>query len=241
MKRNLIDEMANLVFPRNIHCLLCGRQILPSEKYSLCSKCREKMMFLFEKNCCNRCGRPLSYKGEERFCVECAGQKLRFEKAVSCLYYDDFSRKLIFQLKYGKKEYFAYHMAEMMMDRLENSGTGKFDYIVPVPLHAERERERGFNQALLLAEPLGKMRGEPVLKKFLERKRQTVDQTNLGKKERFENLKGSFATRGAEIIKGRRVLLIDDVFTTGATSNDCSRALMDSGAGEVFVATVACR
>ncbi|PLX31450.1 MAG: ComF family protein [Clostridiales bacterium] len=241
MKRNWIDGVADLVFPSNIHCLLCGRQILPDEKYSLCGGCRERMTFLLEKNCCKRCGRPLAYQGEEGFCVECAGQKFYFEKAVSCLYYDDFSRKLIFQLKYGKKEYSAFHMAEMLMDRLEDSGIGGFDFIVPVPLHAKRERERGFNQAALLADSLGKMRGEPVLKKVLERNRQTEDQTNLGKKARFENLKGSFSTRNDDSIEGKRILLIDDVFTTGATSSDCSRALIDSGAGSVMVATVACR
>ncbi|SRR6056297_131262 len=241
MKRSWIDYMTNLVFPRNIHCLLCGRQILPDEKYSICCLCREKMTFLFEENCCKRCGRPISYKGEEGFCLECAGQDLSFDKAVSCLFYDDFSRKLIFQLKYGKKEYSAFHMAEMLRDRLEDSKAGLFDCIVPVPLHVKRERERGFNQALLLSEALGKMRGEPVLKEILFRERQTADQTNLGKKERFKNLRGSFATRGEDEIKGKRILLVDDVVTTGATSNDCTRALMDSGAGSVFVATVACR
>ncbi len=241
MKKTWAEDIINLLFPRNIHCLLCGRQILPDEKYSLCAGCRDKMMFLFEENCCKRCGRPLSYKGEEGFCLECAGQDLWFEKSVSCIFYDDFSRKLIFQLKYGKKEYFAYHMAEMLRDRLEDCGKDGFDFIVPVPLHVSRVRERGFNQAALLADALGKMRGETVLKKVLERKKQTIDQTNLGKKARFENLRGSFSTRQADMIKGKRILLVDDVFTTGATSNDCSRALMDSGAKSVTVATVECR
>jgi ComF family protein len=143
-------------------------------------------------------------------------------------------------LKYGKKVHAAFHMAEMIRDRLRDSGMEAFDLIVPVPLHESRERERGFNQAFLLAEALGKMRGEPVCKDAIYMKKPTIDQTRLGRQGRFKNLKGSFNTRNGINLNGKRILLIDDVLTTGATADDCARALKEAGAEAVVAATVAC-
>lgn len=240
MKYRWLDAFVDLVFPQNIHCLLCGRQILPDDRYSICLKCRKNLRFLLEDDCCNRCGRPISNIVSDSWCSECAGQSLHFEKAVSCLAYDDFSRRLIFMLKYGKKVYTAFHMAEMIRDRLDDAGIEAFDLIVPVPLHENRERERGFNQSFLLADALGEMRKEPVCKDAIYMKRSTIDQTRLGRQGRFQNLKGTFNTRDSINLKGKRILLIDDVLTTGATADDCARALKEAKAKSVIVATVAC-
>ena len=240
MENRWLGAFADFLFPQNIHCLICGRQILPGESYSICPKCRKNLRFLSEDDCCNRCGRPISNNVSDAWCSECAGQSLHFEKAVSCLAYDDFSRRLIFMLKYGKKVYAAFHMAEMIRDRLHDSDMEAFDLIVPVPLHASRERERGFNQAFLLAKALGKMREEPVCKAAIYMKRPTIDQTRLGRQGRFKNLRGSFNTGDGINLKGKRILLIDDVLTTGATADDCARALKEAGAEAVVVATLAC-
>jgi len=240
MKDLGLGAFADLLFPKNIHCLVCGRQILPNETYSICSECRKNLKFLSEYDCCKRCGRPISNRVSDNWCSECAGQSLRFERAISCLFYDEFSRRLIFMLKYGKKLYVAFHMAEMLRDRLDGLGLESFDLIVPVPLHKSRERERGFNQAFLLAEALGKMRGETVCRDAIEMVRPTLDQTSLGRQGRFKNLSKSFKAKQGIDLSGKRVLLIDDVLTTGATADDCGRALKEAGAKSVLAASIAC-
>lgn len=241
MSAHWVDAWTDLLFPRNIHCLLCGRQILTEESYSLCGHCRGDLVFLENRTCCPRCGRPLSAEGFSGKCFECASLDFHFERALSCLVYDENSRRLIFELKYGKKEYVAYHLAEMMRDLLEEANIGGFDGIVPVPLHKTRERERGFNQALLLAEALGAMRREPVVKDGLLRVKETLDQTLLDRETRFGNLKNAFHAREGNPFSGKRILLIDDVLTTGATANECARILKEEGAETVMVATAACR
>ena len=112
------------------------------------------------------------------------------------------------------------------------------DIVLPVPLHPKRLKERGFNQSGLLAKEFSRMQGLPVSFDLLIRKNWTEPQTRLNRKERLENVKGAFSLCDASAVRGRRVLLIDDVFTTGTTLSECAKTLKKAGASEVHVLTV---
>ncbi len=114
----------------------------------------------------------------------------------------------------------------------------EFDLLIPVPLHSKREHERGFNQAALLAEEVGTGWGLPTAQRVLRRVRPTEAQSG-GRRERQENVKGAFRVARPDRVEGRRLLLVDDVFTTGATVNECAKALLAAGAAEVAVYTLA--
>lgn len=241
MKSGRGKALLDLLFPRNIHCLLCGRHIMPGEPYSLCGECRGRLSLLKDGACCPVCGRLVSAAPSSVGCPECAGRRFHFDRAVSALAYDDFSRRLVFELKYRKRGYVAFHLAEMIRDRMAVCPSGTFDVLIPVPAGRKRLRKRGFNQALLLAEALGEMRGEPVENRALRLEKTLMDQVRLDREKRFENLKNAFCAAPEAELHGRRVLLVDDVLTTGATADACARALKAAGAATVVVATVASR
>ena len=134
-------------------------------------------------------------------------------------------------------KYFANFMAEEF-ERNKNE-IGEIDFLIPVPLHEEKEKERGFNQSKLLADELSKMIGIPVLDGNLIRVKNTKTQTELSYKERQENLEKAFKVLNWREIKGKRIVLIDDVLTTGSTLNHCAHALLNSGAAAVYALTAA--
>jgi ComF family protein len=116
---------------------------------------------------------------------------------------------------------------------------GSLDLLIPVPLHTRRLRERGFNQALLLVKDLSRRTGIPYRKTILQKKKSTIPQVNLSRAEREKGLRGTFHVIGKEELSGLSVLLIDDVYTTGATVNECSKVLLKGGAERVDVLTLA--
>jgi len=113
-----------------------------------------------------------------------------------------------------------------------------FDYIMPVPLHLSRKRERGYNQSRILAEEISKTVSVPLLEKVLIRKKKTKDQTHLSPEERERNVRGAFVARADSTLRGKKVILVDDVMTTGATLKECARVLKQAGAREVIGVTL---
>lgn len=148
-------------------------------------------------------------------------------------------RQAILAWKYGRKVAVGRHlgvfMAEAAYGRID---VASYDCLIPVPLHQQREKERGFNQALLLAEALSRCFGVPVERKALVRSRSTNPQEG-NRKAREENVGGAFQVVRPERVVGRRILLVDDVYTTGATVNECAKVLVKAGAEEVAVYTLA--
>lgn len=148
--------------------------------------------------------------------------------------YSDATAKAIHRFKYNKDTTFSRALGSIISGYPALEG---FNVIIPVPLHIDRLRERGFNQSLLLARAVGKRHGVPVAPFLLKRTRSTEPQVNLSGKERKINVKGAFEVQGN--VRGRSILLIDDVYTTGATVSECSKVLRKSGAKEVCVLTLA--
>lgn len=154
--------------------------------------------------------------------------------------FDDYFQKLIHGFKYQQKSSLGKRLGKALGEKLkEDKIAEKFDCLVPVPLHSARKRDRGFNQSEILALEMSEATNLPVLKKLLKRTKNTKDQTKLTPEERIENVKGAFALKDPEIVAGTRVILVDDVMTTGATLGECASVLLEAGAERVIGATIA--
>jgi ComF family protein len=199
----------------------------------LCAKCRDEFD-LVEPPFCPHCGRP-GPRGH--LCPLCQRDPLRIDGVRSVAYFDGTLREAIHHLKYYNKQDLAVPLGKLMGDYWEKSPLPA-EIIVPVPLHQDRLRERGYNQAVLLARELGKKIGLPVLQNSLVRVRATRPQVDLNAQERKENVSDAFRCSNVEL-KGERVLLVDDVCTTGATLEACSIALRQVGVRSVWALTLA--
>jgi ComF family protein len=198
---------------------------------------------------CTCCGEPFSSReGPDHFCEQCLRRARHFRRARALAVYDGCLAALIQSFKYRGKVQLARPLGALLLGAFGFYwGSAGVDLIVPVPLHRSRLRRRGFNQALLLidrwpsmaragAASLGSTAIEP---RVLRRLRPTPPQTGLQRRERRHNLRGVFGLKDANRVKGRRVLLVDDVLTTGATADECARVLVQAGARWVDVLTLA--
>ncbi len=209
-------------------------------KERVCGKCIGEFP-LIEGLVCQKCGVPLSDGGE--FCYACRKNKagFSFEKMRSAYLYKDSIRSLILKFKYSSRTFLAKDLGVKMAEELQKHDFfNDTDFIVPVPLSITRRIKRGYNQAALLADVISTQTDLPVLNGVLYRKKITKPQFKLSKKERFENMKGSFfANDTMGTIKGKNILLIDDIATTASTASACSAALKHAGAKKVYVFTLA--
>jgi len=220
-----VDVLANLFYPQR--CVGCSRRASDV----LCRGCFDALPFVGNPFC-GRCGAPTAF--EVYGCDECRVRDLGFDGARAPLRYEGVGKELVHALKYrGYLRVVEKVMAPLMAGSLDG---GRFDVVVPVPLHRSRLAKRGFNQAELMALKVAQRISAPVLDK-LKVVRRTRDQVELSAGARQANVAGAYASRGP--VAGR-ILLVDDVFTTGSTSSECAGALRKAGAGEVYALTL-CR
>lgn len=194
---------------------------------------------------CKKCGLPFdfSYEGsgeEGRLCESCTKDLPAFSKARSVMVYDDQSRGLILSFKHGDQT----HMTPAFIPWLERAGKEilkNADFLVPVPLHRWRLLKRRYNQAAIMAQYLSKETAIPVLVEGLVRRRSTVSQGHLNMNDRAKNVRHAFAVlkKVKPTLKGKKIVLIDDVYTSGATVKECVKVLLDAQASEVSVLTLA--
>jgi competence protein ComFC len=231
-----LRAIASLFYPPN--CGACGAAISNTEY--LCPSCHDKAKRIVPPFCA-KCSEPFAGAIEGEFtCANCAHRKLKFDAAISAYRSRGVVRFVIVQFKYNRQLHLRHPiagwLAEAMMDaRLRNR---TFDLIVPVPLHPARLRERGFNQADLLARMLAQKIGVPVFA-ALERVRYTTTQTAFDRIDRMENLHNAFRLRKKVTVRELRVLLVDDILTTGSTLSECARVLREAGARSVYAVTAA--
>jgi ComF family protein len=221
-------------------CQLCGEaRATPSECF-ICSDCRAQVRFITPPFC-ERCGLPYEGAITTRFeCFNCRETQLHFRSARSAVVARDQVLEVIHRYKYQRAFWFEPFLAGLLVDRAgPELRQEKWDWIVPVPLHPTKQREREFNQAERLAARLSAATNIPTNTKLLRRILPTRTQTQLSREERLANVRRAFAMRPGHQLQGERLVLVDDVFTTGATTSACAKVLRDAGAGEVCVWTVA--
>lgn len=235
----LWEGLLDLVFPRNIYCICCGRPIDDRMPYSLCPSC-VRILSWANRETCEKCGKPLGMHIESILCEDCRREDRPFEKGITCVRYGRAERELVHDLKYNEKPYLAGNLGELMYERLAVEAIGE-DMIVPVPMYKAKERRRGYNQAALLAKAIARQDGKPCFPHLLVRTKDTSPMSRLGAEERKENAQEVFSISKdwETILMGKTVLLVDDVFTTGSTAGACTEALLRAGADHVYVATFA--
>jgi ComF family protein len=235
-KVNPFDALSSLFYPAT--CVVCSGDVERPEY--LCESCRSRAPRITSPFCA-KCSEPFSGAITQTFsCANCSHRALHFDSAVAAYRSRGLVRKLVHEFKYGHQRHLRHPLAEWLGETMSDSRLRgrRFDLIVPVPLHPARERERGFNQATLLAELLARRVAVP-LRGVLERIRYTTTQTAYDRAERMENLHDAFRLRKNMNVRELHVLLIDDVLTTGSTLSECARVLKEAGAISVHAATAA--
>ena len=236
----LYDAALALVYPQA--CAGCGGSVESRRDGVACAGCwNATRLFSDEDTLCWKCGAFTRAKVSEdrRQSIRC-GQcdEDSFTAARACGFYEGALRASVIELK--REPHVTPHLARLMLAALQREPINSADLIIPVPLHPSRERERGFNQAALLARELSRLSKQPYDEQSVIRHLHTErHRAGMDARARRESVSNAFAVRHPDSIKGRRVLLIDDVFTTGATVSACAAVLKDAGAKEVFVLTVA--
>ena len=235
-KVNPLPALSSLFYPAT--CVVCSRDVERPDY--LCESCRDRAPRIAPPFC-TKCSEPFFGAITQTFsCANCEHRILHFDSAIASYRSRGLVRQLVHAFKYGRQRHLRHPLAgwlgETMSDpRLRGR---RFDMIVPVPLHPARERERGFNQAALLAELFARQAAVP-LRLALERIRYTNTQTAYDRAERMENLHDAFRLRKNVNVRELHVLLIDDVLTTGSTLSECARVLKKAGAVSVYAATTA--
>ncbi|MBI2254993.1 MAG: ComF family protein [Proteobacteria bacterium] len=235
LKRSFGRVLDAVLPPR---CLKCGEVV--AAPGALCPSCWQQLSFL-EPPCCACCGQPFDFDlGPDALCGACTASPPAFDRARSVLRYDETSRDLILAFKHADRTSLAPTFGAWL-HRVGRDLLADSDLIVPVPLHWSRLFARRYNQAALLAQSLGTVSGKPVLPDLLMRRRATQKQGHLGRLARQRNVAGAFVLHPgrAKALAGRRILLIDDVITTGATISNCAKILRKGGAEKVNVLAVA--
>jgi ComF family protein len=250
--QRLYQSFLDAIFPRR--CLICGA--FEDSEHSdgrvgfdaltsitapcFCGSCRQDLRPIISPFC-SKCGRPfVSREGDNHVCGECLVEQRHFRKARSFGVYDGALMEAIHRLKYGKHTSLSQPLSALVRETFFQCwDRTTVDLLVPVPLHVKRLRQRGFNQSHLLIKGWAKREGISFDGLTLWRSRWTEPQTELSRKERKKNIKGAFQIKHPERIKGKKIVLVDDVYTTGSTVNECARVLMKAGAVTVDVLTLA--
>jgi competence protein ComFC len=236
------DAVVSVFFPAG--CRICDALLTSGSRVPICGECLSSFAARREKSC-EVCGQALAWSTttnveEALLCHVCQQKTYAFERARSYGIYDGPLVRAILLLKWERMDplgaWFADRLAEMIRSEGERMAG---DIVVPVPLHRDRERERGYNQAGLISKPLARRLNLPHKAVLLMRTRPRPNKQVLSLEERWESVRGAFATRPGSQVDKKRVLLVDDVMTTGATLDACARALLESGAKSVLGLTVA--
>lgn len=234
----LLQELLLFVYPPT--CAGCALPLSPESNDSFCLECQENLELIGQPYC-PVCGMPFLGEGpSSHLCGDCLSDIYHFDRARAAGIYRGLLREVIQRFKYEGKTFLVRPLAQLVTHIAAGlADNHDSEFIVPVPLHPRRLRQRGFNQVSLLARQLGSKLRLPVDYSLLKRSRWTEPQTGLSRKQRAKNVKGAFDLSNQKKVRGKNVLLLDDVFTTGETVNQCVRVLRDGGAREVTVLTVA--
>lgn len=236
MKKFLLESF----FPDGVECVLCDRLIFEKHDF-LCNKCHAKLNYILGKSC-NGCGKSLPDAFDGDYCSECMGREQLYSKGLSCVAYDEFSAEVIWKYKYHHKRYIGRMIGRSMADLLSATYIDDINLIIPVPLSKEKMRIKGYNHSAVIASEIGERCKIKVIEDFLIRSKHTRPLKDLTKDERIEELRDVFEVNSnySEFsTRNRKILLVDDIYTTGTTLKECCCALIALGYEDIIVMTFA--
>ena len=232
MKNNIFQKILNLLFVKDIKCIYCNKELDKPQKYCLCDNCFAKLKFNNQSTCSN-CG--VAIFGYADKCPRCLVNKYKFEKAYSVFIYDGIMKNLVKKFKFSSAKYIGEYLSLFLYEKYLQLNIN-CDLIIPVPVHKKTLNKRGFNQAEELCYCFKD--SKEVRIDILFKEKLTKEQARLNFNERKKNLTDTFIVKNSEQIKDKTILLIDDVYTTGSTANECCKILKENGAKKIYVLTL---
>ena len=233
---NLLSKsLLSLVFPSA--CESCKRLLPLKNELGVCESCQQSIR-LIPSPFCPKCGR--SSLESTQNCAGCREDRFDFDRVFSAAYYEGPIKKVLCAFKFEKRRFLSKVLMKIIQAYfLENNTPFSWDWVVPVPMPRNRKLERGFNQSELLAKKVSKLVGAPCQNRILGSKITREPQSKLGKKERKQNVRNSFCLKKNPDLKNKKILLVDDILTTGETASQCAKILKQAGAATVDVLVAA--
>lgn len=228
-----IETAITFIYPSQ--CKVCEQQLSLEALPYICMSCWEKIDHIIPP-WCNICGIP----NDDGLCEDCASRPPRYGKLRTIAIYEKTLQEAIHLFKFEKRTSLCHSLIQLLVDNIPHDlNLEDYDYVLPIPIHKKRLRERGFNQSLLLAEGLAKATGLKILKNALVRSKNTSPQSSLNNEARQTNILGAFEVKNQDYIRSKHLLLLDDVYTTGATVREVVKILWDADPVEIDVLTLA--
>ena len=225
---SLLKPALDIIYPH--YCGGCGAQ-----GKSVCPACEKAFEKIDEEACCPLCGRWI---GKRVICGACTGNRTYFTEGHFGFSFQGPLREAIHSFKFAGRKDVGRHLVQLLSPYVQ-SMSDRFDVIAPLPVTEKRLKERGFNQSYIIAEELGGLTGKPINYTSLRKIRETADQYSLSREERRRNIRGAFAVENGREITKNRILLVDDLFTTGNTAREASRVLLKAKAQKIVLFTLA--
>lgn len=230
--KSVRKHIIRLLYPQR--CLVCDEPVSYDEGL-ICESCRPKLVYITDPRC-RRCGKQLSEE-TQMYCEACLDKKHNYSYGFGVYDYQSVKQSL-FRYKYrGRAEYAAFYAADCYAHLKEEIDCMQADAIIPIPLHWEREQKRGYNQAYEFAKELSKVTKIPLAGKIVKRVKKTAPQKGLDNLQRQNNLKKAFHIH-TDVVKLKRVILVDDIYTTGCTIDAVAKELKQHGVGEIMFLTL---
>lgn len=224
----IVDALLDAVYPPT--CPICDR--LSGKPAKICNDCRKKLKYINSPRCL-KCGKAVENDDVE-VCFDCSKHIHEFDRGLALWGYTDETRNSVYRFKYQNcRIYSKVYVDEIVSNLGEIISSWKCDVIIPIPIHARKFRERGFNQAELLAKDMAAILGIGLDTELISRNRYTKPQKELDDNERIKNLENAF-TITKNVVQYKKVLLVDDIYTTGSTIDACARVLKEKGVEQVF-------
>lgn len=229
---SLLEKVIYGIFPRT--CVFCDEVI--NDERGICINC-EKLIEYVEEPKCKKCGKPVTNE-EQEYCYDCTKIQHIYMRGFSTYIYNEVVKESIYRFKYHNRREYAKYYGESICyrfaDEIKRLG---IEAIIPVPIHRKKQLERGYNQAELIARVIGNEMKLPVVSDLLIRQKYTKPQKELSNSERGKNLENAFIVT-ENVVKCKKVLLVDDIYTTGSTVDACSKVLLEAGAESVYFVSI---
>ncbi|MDO5402250.1 MAG: ComF family protein [Eubacteriales bacterium] len=215
-------------------CPVCGQALpyIQGVRCQVCEQCKSTLSYIKDPRCL-KCGKEIS-KADIEYCYDCSKRKHLYKQGTAVYSYTDALQKSIYRFKYqNKREYAAFYAKEIEKNCGALIRRWNVDAIIPVPLHSSKYRRRGYNQSALIAKELGALLNLKADEKLLVRSKKTIPMKELNNRQRIKNLENAFICT-CDSVKYKKVIIVDDIYTTGATIDACTDVLLKAGVCEVF-------